>query len=142
MMQKTIQNISDIMYRDHCRIEAFLNSFNIDIMDFNELKWQIEKHFIVEEKAILTFFSVETKEEEELLGRIQEEHEQILQMLDNLEIDENLFSEFKSTLIKHRDFEDEVFYPLLDTKLNDIQKQEVLDHIQEYNKSERGDLHE
>ena len=62
--EKTI-NITDLMIKDHCKIEKLLKNFeeksNIDIeqtrIAFNKFEWELEKHMFTEEKAIFSSYN-------------------------------------------------------------------------------------
>jgi hypothetical protein len=117
-------SITNIMLKEHERIKKNLDEFEQElnkdlkksIKIFEIFKWTLEKHFFIEEKAIFTF--IDTNEFPDILT-LGEQHEEILSIIKN--IDEDLeegikpkINDLKVVLLKHAEFEDEVFYPELD----------------------------
>lgn len=144
---KGSKGISSIMLRDHARIAQLLDKVDKDIGQkpkklltaFQDFVWNLEKHFFIEEKIVLIDYNPYNDEDSASISNIQKEHEVILGTLKKLE--ENLIknkkvdlSELKKVLLKHRDFENEVLYPLLDLEMNKTQKKIVVEKIKAYYK--------
>jgi len=133
-------SIIKIMDKDHKRIKELLGLFEIDsnnlqkaLESFNRFKWNLEKHFFIEEKVI---FNVTLEDEDQDLSTILNEHSEILnlmsiieeELMDNKKPD---ISEMKKLLLSHARFENYIFYPKLDETLNEEQKQEIIDRIKD-----------
>ncbi|UCD03594.1 MAG: hemerythrin domain-containing protein [Candidatus Woesearchaeota archaeon] len=136
--------ITDLMIKDHKEIIDCLNRIkhstgegsNLVSELFDKLKWVLEKHIFVEEKAIFTFFNPKIKEDYREIPCILEEHNLILDMLSKL--DKQLtdtgnidISEFKRVLEKHKNFEENSLYPKLDRNLDKSQKDIIIKRIRE-----------
>jgi hemerythrin-like domain-containing protein len=135
------KKIPEIMKMHHFHLEGILNRFvksrnEVEVFPkvFNKFKWELEKHFFIEEKAIFTLIYSGDKECNEMKDELLREHRTILKDLKSIEeslnsnIDTDL-SEFKQSLIEHRDFEDESFYPVLEQELDEERKKEIRDRI-------------
>lgn len=135
------------MLEQHCLLEGLINKveenlgkdykFIIDV--FDELKWEFEKHIFIEEKAIFKFFNP-TKEENyyDTVPNLIKEHNSLLEIMNEIEDDLAIkdikditedMAEFKNLLIKHKEFEEKTFYPDLEKRLNEIQKENIIKKI-------------
>jgi len=135
------KKIPEIMKMHHYHLEGILNRFvksrneyEVFPMVFNKFKWELEKHFFIEEKAIFTLIYSDDTESNEMKDDLLRQHRTILKDLKSIEegLNSNLdtdLSEFKQSLIKHRDFEDESFYPILEQELDEERKKEIRDRI-------------
>ncbi len=139
------ESVESIMCMEHKRIISYITDFEIAFgLDKKEakrrwrkLKWNIEKHFFVEEKAIFNFFNDVSGEEISEIFAIMDEHGKILALVK--EIERNLKNEditpetikLKMLLSSHTNFEDSTIYPMLDSRLNDEQKREIINRAQE-----------
>ena len=129
--------VHDLMYRNHCLLEKFLKDLEIDLgMDkFNKFKWELEKHFFMEEKAI--FQSIDDAKAAAMVADVNKQHIQIMKLLDEIEINmaiegnEADLSKLKKLLITHKDYEDQTLYPKLDEVLSDDQKSKIIERIKE-----------
>jgi hemerythrin-like domain-containing protein len=129
-MEKTI---SQIMSEEHKKLNELLNEFEKDLTDlekFNKFKWNIEKHFNIEEKAVFEVYNRVREEDIPEIFDLIEEHKEILRLITDLEDDvkkekigdiENL----RHVLERHRKFEEEDFYPELDKDLGEEEQQEI-----------------
>lgn len=140
-------NISRAMLKDHKKIgdllETLKKGLNQDTKTvfnlFDNFTWNLQKHFFIEEKVILIDYDPSDENSSENLSKILEEHDSILkiaiklreELIKNKKID---ISELRSKLIKHRNYENETLYPMLDMELNSNQKKLVLEKIREYYK--------
>ena len=142
----TENSISNIMIKDHRRLEKFLDELeeNIDkeysLMreSFNKFEWELEKHLFTEEKAIFTLYNPEdVNEGYKMLPELTNQHNFLVNKLDNWRKDIRNqrkidgFYEFKKFLIKHREFEEQEVYPRLDETLNETQKKHIINRINE-----------
>ena len=107
----------------------FLRKKNV----FENFKWTLQKHFFVEEKAIFNFYEKIKGEEVHELFDLMGDHGDLLNLMKLVEenFDEDKIEELKQLLIKHQNFEDDVFYPKLDGDLNENQKKELIEKIKE-----------
>jgi len=136
-------NILDVMVKDHKRLLKSLNDIENNIKDdyenllesFNKFEWSIEKHFFVEERAIFSYYNPDKIEESyHLFTDIAKQHTQILERIESLRnrlrmsktID---VSDVKKMLIKHKNFEEKNVYPLLDSEIDEGEKQFMIERI-------------
>ncbi len=133
--------IWDLMTKDHLKISNLLEDVsNIDEDDFetvidkfNKFKWELQKHFFTEERAIFVFYR-KPDIEINLIPDLLWEHDKILNKLDEVEkklyekkkID---FSGFKQMLLKHKNNEEEILYPKLDEGLDESKKEIIVSRI-------------
>jgi len=131
------------MLKEHERLNKFLEQLEKEIdyydktkLNFSKFKWNLEKHFFVEEKVIFSMFvSISGKETTDTF-RLLSDHVKIVGMINDLEdklkrkIRPNL-SRLKEVLITHKDFENGYFYPMLDERLTLDQKKQISIRIQE-----------
>lgn len=136
--------IKELMLKDHERIKKILVGFEQLVRDnpreakgnFNKFKWNLEKHFFVEEKAVFIISdSIEGQEVDEIFELLQE-HGRIIELLNELEdsLDEGdpgNIKELGDTLRRHAHYEDITFYPKLESSLNEDQRKEICDRIKE-----------
>lgn len=135
-------SISFLMFKDHKKIDTLLQELENHIkqrtasMFFNKFKWNIERHFFIEEKAIFDLSSKIKGEETEELFNLLSEHVKILALINKIdeELKENPepdISDVKVMLLSHANFENEVFYPKLDDDLTPEQKSIIIEKIKE-----------
>jgi iron-sulfur cluster repair protein YtfE (RIC family) len=136
------KKISETMLGEHGKIDQMLKelesckdceSDELYVL-FNKFKWNVEKHFFVEEKAIFSLLDKTKGEEVADTFDLMQEHRKIIEQIK--EIEDNLnenpdLSELKKGLKKHSEFEDQTFYPSLDRTLNDQQKTEIIERAKE-----------
>jgi iron-sulfur cluster repair protein YtfE (RIC family) len=135
-------SIADMMVRHHHNVENIITEFNEkrekgveDLFDvFQRMKWELEKHFFLEENAIFNFYDAKSEEDSRIVSHILVEHEMMLKKLSEIEKKlknkENIdISEFRKKLIQHKELEDNVFYPRLDNQLDTKQKNKIIDKI-------------
>ncbi len=135
-------NISNIMIRDHVRIREILNSLESvfrtspeNIKGYlNKFKWNLEKHFFIEEKVIFSMLEISGSEEISNIFDLMKQHGEIIELIKDLE--NNLknkidFSIIKEKLTEHLRFEENFFYPKLDDLLDENQKKEICTRIEE-----------
>ena len=144
-MSKSI-NIFKIMASDHCKIENLLNDleeknnkdFDSMYQAFNKFEWELEKHIFTEEKAIFTSYNPENiTEGYKMLPELTKQHNFILNKLNNWRKDirnnrmiSDLYS-FKVYLIRHKNFEEDKVYPMLDQSLPEDEKRHIVAKINE-----------
>jgi len=145
-MEGTI-TISQIMLRDHQKIGTLLanlnNGMNKDhqkVLElFHEFIWTLEKHFFIEERIVLTDYNPPDEKNSAAISNLLREHDHMLKLSRKLEEDliKNKkvdISQLQKMLIKHRDYENEVLYPMLDLELNKTQKKTIVQKVTDYYK--------
>ena len=137
------ESISGLMLKEHKRLDVMLEDFEKSLVDtekakelLNKFKWNLEKHFFVEEKAIFDIsISISGEEISEVFDLLQE-HSKIMVLLKGVEGQLAKESkpgilDLKETIIKHRKFENQIFYPKLDLELNENLKRSIMERIKE-----------
>lgn len=130
------------MIKHHYKIDRLLHQFkneidqeNKDLTEiYNKFKWELEKHFFLEEKAIFQLHYSKNEESNKIKDKLKKEHDELLEKLG--EIGENIknkkkvdFFEFRKLLLKHKDFENVTFYPRLDNELDDSRKKMICERL-------------
>jgi hemerythrin-like domain-containing protein len=139
-------NIFKFMIQDHYKIEKLINQLeeknNEDFESmkktFNSFEWELEKHIFTEEKAIFTSYAPEdTSEGYKMLPELTKQHNFILNKLNNWRKDirnkrmlSDIYS-FKLFIMRHRNFEEEKVYPMLDQSLTEEEKRHIESKINE-----------
>jgi len=132
-----VETIHSLMLKENNRIEQFIDKFEKQLdnyektlANFNKLKWNVQKHFFVEENAIFRMFATIKSSETADLFHLLSDHSKIIHLLKKIEekLNQKIKPEtklFKEIFIQHRKFEDEIFYPKLDEELDVNQKKEI-----------------
>jgi hemerythrin-like domain-containing protein len=137
------QTIESMMLDEHKRLDRLLDKLERDLDDFektkkncSKFKWNLEKHFFIEEKIIFDSFITMSGQETSDTFHLLEDHVRIMELLKIIE--KRLHKKIKPKLhyLKqiiqtHRTFEDQDFYPNLDEKLTPEQRKEVSKRIKE-----------
>jgi len=95
---------------------------------FFQFKWNLEKHFFIEEKVIIsTYLSQENMVTNNDIQYILKEHEQMLEHLRDIEDDlrdgiKPKLHNFESLMYDHEKSENNHFYPKLDEQLDQKSK--------------------
>ena len=131
------ENIPDLMVANHVRLEKLVDEFekaNFEVKKelFENLKWEFEKHFFIEEKAVFTFCKAEG--DEAIVHDLINEHGLLLNFLSAIEDDlgdskDVDISEFRELHSKHMEIEDQVLYPKLDETLTSSEKELVKERV-------------
>lgn len=140
-----MENISDIMVKDHDVVLNLLNEFSdctdresqIQKKAFEKFLWEIEKHIFTEEKVVFTLYNPEDyKEGYKMVPQLMKEHDIINDKLN--EMRKSIYAgkscdsqSFKDILMKHKDFEEKSLYPILDKELNHNTKELIINRINE-----------
>lgn len=139
-------NIVTVMVKDHRKIEQLLENFEASIdkdyktmvKAFNDFEWHLEKHIFVEEKAIYTQYSPEdVASGYKMLPTLTKQHNYIVNKLavwrKDVRNKRNItdFNNLKEFIIRHKNFEEKDVYPLLDQVLDEEQKTQILQKINE-----------
>ena len=140
-MKETI-NVSDLMIQNHEYIKRLFEKFKRNLKknngrvfeSFDIFKWEMEKHLLIEERSVFGFYYSDDGEDYEITLDLIKQHKVILEMLKVIEEDlrnkrvANIL-EFEKLWTKHKRFEDEIFYPELDRKLNNHEKKDIAERI-------------
>jgi len=132
-------SITDLMLEDHKKIVDYLNNVeedgHPDIEAFLKFEWHLKKHIFIEEKAIfISYQSIDDSEVEKIFTKLSKEHTVIIELLDKI-LKESFprgntsFNKLRKLLAVHKKFEENEVYPKLEEKLNDKNKQEIIDKI-------------
>lgn len=131
------------MLQEHQRINKLidelkkhLDNYEKTKTNFSVFKWNLEKHFFVEEKVIFDMFVNISGEETNDVFHLLEDHVKIMGIIRTLEKNLNKkikpdLEELKQRLTLHKKFEDEEFYPDLDKRLSHEQKKKISERIKE-----------
>ena len=141
-MDVPLTSLTDLMVTEHARIQEVLEEVNISSYEdkmralecFNRFKLNIEKHFTIEEKAIVQLLSNISGMEVNDTFRLMEEHGEIIAMVKKVEDDishgdYSKIQDLMTMLEEHSDFENQTFYPNLDKKLSDDRKREIIEKV-------------
>ena len=105
----------------------------LDIFKFN-----LEKHFFIEEKIIFSAYQIENQEDDEDIENLLKDHKNMLFLIKNIE--ETLSKdkkpiretgELKQIMSAHASFENQSFYPRIDKELSEEQKQMMIQRAEE-----------
>ncbi len=147
-----LETISQVMIRDHNKIENLLNDLGkcIDldkqtlIKVFEKFKWELEKHLFTEEKVIFSSYEPENQlEGYTMIPQLMKEHDKIYKKLRGIKKDIKYdkkcdFQDFKELIIKHKDFEENFLYPILDQELDVTTKKMIIKRIKEIKLEDSG----
>jgi len=141
------KSIPKVMLEDHDKInnlfEEFLEQVEKGLEDhgtvmkkFFNFKWNLEKHFFVEEKVIFSVYSYSDEEESDAILGLVNEHKNMLWLVNRIEIDledKNIpkTMNLAEILKNHAQFENEILYPKLEEVLDKNEKQIILDRIRD-----------
>jgi hypothetical protein len=136
------QTISEIMMKHHYKIDKILKFFTselkedktVNVKAFNRFRWELEKHFFLEEKAIFQMNYSFCQDTSQMCAQLKSEHDQIIEQLDEIDtiikLNKSLdFSRLKDMIIEHKKFENKEFYPRLDEELSEDRKEMIIERI-------------
>ncbi len=137
--------ILDLMVKDHNRLMDYLKDvennlgrdFGFLSNSFNTFQWNLEKHFFVEERAIFTSYNPDEPDKEyNYFSDLMDQHTEILETIESLRKKLQKREPFdlydlKRILVKHKSFEEENIYPVLDQELDETIKRVIIDRINE-----------
>lgn len=133
-------DISEVFLADHKKILDTINIYKrmvekrdeLGLSDFQKkLKWEIERHFYIEEKALYSYREVVEEFDVIFQERLIREHNQLLDLFSKV-FQKPTVPKIK-TLIKvitlHVAFESQFFYTQLDANLSEKHRKNILHHI-------------
>ena len=137
--------ISRLMKKDHHRLLNELKELESlhdrDIAVINEafrnFKWNIEKHFFVEERAIFTSYNPKKiNEGYNLFKDLTDQHTEILEQIEKIQQKLQKFEPFdyddlKKILVDHKNIEEEKIYPALDEEINEGEKRFIIERMKD-----------
>jgi len=143
-----MKTIAELMGKEHERINSMLVSFAEAAKSksgfesertkekFNKFKWNLMKHFLAEERAIFSLHQLIEGQEVSDIFDLMQEHGKIRGMVESiekeLETDKEVnILELEEVLESHSRFEDDSFYPRLDEKLSEVDKERLIDRVKE-----------
>lgn len=137
--------ISELMVKDHNLIMQSIKGLE-DIKErdityinklFNDFKWNLEKHFFVEERAVFTFYNPEKIDESyEIFSKLAKQHTQILKKVESLQKKLQKwepfdFEDLKKLLVAHKNLEENNLYPVLDQEISEGEKRFIIERIED-----------
>ncbi len=135
--------IADVMREEHKRLALMLGEVIVSVgkkakdgqKKFIEFKWNVEKHFFVEEKAIFEAYTEMVTVGSREVNLI-DEHDTMRMMMQEFSVDLDKgefpdFTDFRTLLLSHQKKEDDYFYTGLENNLNEEEKAEIIDKINE-----------
>lgn len=139
------KRISRLMKRDHHRLLNELKELeslhhrDISVINeaFRNFKWNIEKHFFVEERAIFTSYNPKKiNEGYDLFKDLTNQHTKILEQIETIQQKLQKFEPFdyedlKKLLVAHKNIEEEKIYPVLDEEINDGEKRFIIERMKD-----------
>jgi hemerythrin superfamily protein len=134
-----MESINKLLMKEHGRLLFYLTVLSNESSEdklkeiFDNFKWNLQKHFFVEEKAIFNFYEKVKSDDVNNIFELMGEHGDLLELMKIVEEDFNKekIEDLKKLLIKHQNFEDKFFYPKLDSILNENQREELIKKINE-----------
>ncbi len=136
--------ILNLMVGHHRMLEALLLILkeNIDkksenMMDFfDNFEWELQKHLFTEEKVIFKLCREDFPEICKMVEKVEQEHTVMMEMLEDMRIDlinksKTDIDGFQDFVARHRSFEESKLYPILDQRLSEEAKKEMVDKIRE-----------
>lgn len=137
------KTISEVMMKEHRRIDSRLEDFEkLETANYKEskkafsiFKWNLDKHFFIEEKVIFHIYNSSTEENFDVINLLKD-HKDIQWLVSKTEesLKNNLkppVLELKKSLKAHAGLEDQIFYPKLDEELNQEEKSMILERADE-----------
>ena len=135
-----MESLTEVVKKEHERlnnmmgeiIESSKKEQNLKEL-FNKFKWNLEKHFSLEEKGIFESFQMIKGEEVPMAFDLINEHAEIRAIIKQIEsklensesVLEDLYSVKKEVLL-HEHTEDADFYPMLEGTLNENQIKDII----------------
>lgn len=146
LMLKFHRKINEQLFRLYEIVETNRPITNQEFLTiFNNFSNEVKNHFHVEEETIFELYDKFSNEQEiSDTFDLMQEHGEIIGMIKHIQknaqhnqnhVKENL-SKLKEKLIHHVNFENNHFYPELDNKLTETEKQEVIKVIKNHLKND------
>jgi hemerythrin superfamily protein len=136
--------ITQLMLGHHALIDVLLTAFKDTLAKnpeeaeklFDEFRWELDKHFFVEERAIFKFCEPPEDEICRLVNKLIKEHDLMLGLMNEMKNALALrrrvdVAGFQKILTEHREAEEKVLYPWVDQKLTAAEKEAIIERINE-----------
>jgi hemerythrin-like domain-containing protein len=144
-MEKNDNSILDLMLIHHGLLEVLFKSLkdNINLetkAEFvrkivSEFRWEMEKHFFVEEKVIFAFCTATDPQSCAIVVELLNEHKRMRDMLEELKQEnvkkDSVLNRFENLLKDHRLTEEYKLYPRIDEELSEDDKSLITGRINE-----------
>ncbi len=133
LIMQNIKDLEDMKERDI----TYINKL------FNDFKWNLEKHFFVEERAVFTFYNPEKVDESyEIFVNLTKQHTDILEEVENIQKKLQKwepfdFEDLKKLLVSHKTLEENNLYPVLDQEISEGEKRFIIERIEDIRLGER-----
>lgn len=136
-------SIHKTMLKEHKKIlgvvdmlEREIDDYEKTLANFNKLRWNLKKHFFVEEHAIFDMFINIYGEETAQIFNLLQDHSRITGLMNEIEwkLKRKIRPSvrmLKEILAEHKRLENKNFYPKLDERFEDAKKLELLKRIRE-----------
>ncbi|OGJ12475.1 hypothetical protein A3K82_02970 [Candidatus Pacearchaeota archaeon RBG_19FT_COMBO_34_9] len=126
IVNKNLLDLEKVSEEDTYKIVKFFNIF----------KWNLNKHIFVEEENIFPVADRKNKTELKQLQNLLNDHRDIQKIIDNLDDEILDYRKPNTTILKellfaHEEREIRSFYPLLDERLSDEKKKDVLEKLKD-----------
>ena len=130
-------NLKEVLKKDHIRLIDLLDKF-LNTRSKNNLiifLSNAERHFAIENEWIYKLGNI--SELKNINIKILEDHKRFSKVLtkvkttDLFDLDISILKELREPLMKHNNFEDGMFYPILDVKLSEEEKLELTDEVKD-----------
>ncbi|MEK6885503.1 MAG: hemerythrin domain-containing protein [Nanoarchaeota archaeon] len=138
--------ITKLMLKQHAFLNKLLFEFNeipskkIDKAKevFANFRWNLEKHFFIEEHNLFPVTNSQDDEEVILMNRLLQEHKDIMIVVNNLTeelLDGRIpkINKLKPVLFNHEQREIKMFYPKFDKFLKISEKEYIIEKIGDIN---------
>lgn len=128
-------NLKEVLKKDHIRLIDLLDRFLNTRSENNLIIFlnNAERHLAIENEWIYKLGNIDELKDINL--RILDDHKRFSKVLakarvtDLFDLDISILRELREPFMKHNNFEDVKFYPVLDLKLNDNDKNELIDEV-------------
>ena len=138
------QTITQIMIKEHAKIDRIFEEFETSLETnfeeskqlFKDFKWNLEKHFFIEEKVIFHIYNSATEKESEEIMNLLKDHKDLQWRINRIENSsianmKPILQELKIILKSHVGLENNIFYPKLDSELDEKSKALILEKTEE-----------
>jgi hemerythrin-like domain-containing protein len=130
-------NLKEVLKKDHVRLIGLLDKFLNTRSQNNLIIFlnNVERHLAIENEWIYKLGNIEELKDINL--KILDDHRRFTKVFikvrttELFDLDMSILREIREPLMKHNDFEDLKFYPILEKKLSEEDKNELVDEVKE-----------
>lgn len=136
--------IVDMMVKDHIKLLRDLKTIEKNLLTdpmaaspaFRHFEWNLEKHFFVEERVIFTAYYYDDSSRYAGFFELKKQHINLLKRMKTIKKQIRLerqvdFTEFRDALWKHKTFEENNIYPVIDKEIDPKEKILIIERINE-----------